>query len=67
MKPPWCQTIARNLYYEILLGEKFLFQRKVKMEALKPEVKRQIISEFYETNKAKGKELTFKHFCLMGL
>ena len=37
------------------------------MERLKPEAQRQIISDFYQKNVAKGKPYTVKHFRAMGL
>ena len=37
------------------------------MEPLKPEAQRQIISDFYQKNVAKGKPYTVKHFRAMGL
>ena len=40
--------------------------RKVKMEALKPEAKRQITSEFDKNQNAKGKGVYFQAFSLYG-
>ena len=37
------------------------------MERLKPEAQRQIISDFYQKNVAKGRPYTVKHFRAMGL
>ena len=37
------------------------------MEALKQEVKREIIADFYRKNVAKGKQHTVRHFVSMGL
>ena len=36
------------------------------MEAIKPEMRRQVIADFYRKNLSKGKNFTFNHFNKMG-